>query len=568
MSIKLISTKKNMFFLLAITVIAVVLRFWGLGNVPISPDWDEVALGYNAYSILHTGQDEFGKFLPVVLRSFDDYKPALYTYLIIPFLPFFDLSVFAVRLPSAIFGIVTVIGVYMLVRELFADGFEFFRKKIKGETLALTTSFFLAISPWHIQFSRIAFEANVGVGWNVFTALFFLKGLKKPYFLIFAAITSALSIYTYQSEKVFAPLFLFALIVVYRKKLFNLNKKYIIYSLITGIVIMMPLLFYSVNNKEIFARAQGVSIFAEQTQLLKKEIKKAEYDKKTNNYFGYVLDNRRVLYGKKILENYLSHFDLNWLFVTGDKEINRHHAPNMGLLYIFTLPLLIVGVVKLFSSKLSGVSLQSVKLITAWVLIAPIPASITNGVPHSVRTLNFLPTFDIFIAIGAIFLFLFVVDKIKFIIFRLLIYAVFVLFAFINFSYYLNQYLVQQNYYYAPDWQYGYKDAVDISASVKNKYSKIIISNKGAMTQSYMFFLFYLKYDPQKYLSEGGTASGRFEYSGNAFDKFEFRTFDYNNEKKNTLLIGAPGDFPEVYKQVGVVHFPDKSVAIRFVEKD
>src|SRR3989344_8067591 len=93
-----------------IVLIAFVLRFWQLGMVPPSPDWDEVALGYSAYSIMETGKDEYGKSLPVILRSFDDYKPALYAYLIIPFINIFGLTTFSVRLPGAIFGIIAVIA--------------------------------------------------------------------------------------------------------------------------------------------------------------------------------------------------------------------------------------------------------------------------------------------------------------------------------------------------------------------------------------------------------------------------------------------------------------------------
>src|SRR5258708_5680314 len=138
--------------LLGIIVIASVLRLWRLGSVPLSPDWDEAALGYNAYAILHTGRDEYGKFLPLVLQSFNDYKPALYTYIALPFIAIFDLSVFAVRLPSALFGIITVFATFFLVKEL-----------TKRNDVALLSSFFLAISPWHIQFSRVAFETNVGL---------------------------------------------------------------------------------------------------------------------------------------------------------------------------------------------------------------------------------------------------------------------------------------------------------------------------------------------------------------------------------------------------------------------
>src|SRR3989344_8654111 len=117
----MISKKLIWTILFLIVVLSSVLRLWQLGNVPPSPDWDEVALGYSSYSIIHTGKDEFGKFLPVVLRSFDDYKPALYAYLTIPSILIFGLSVFAVRLPSAFFGIISVVAVFYLVRELFEE---------------------------------------------------------------------------------------------------------------------------------------------------------------------------------------------------------------------------------------------------------------------------------------------------------------------------------------------------------------------------------------------------------------------------------------------------------------
>ncbi|MBI5019248.1 hypothetical protein HZB58_03170, partial [Candidatus Gottesmanbacteria bacterium] len=78
-----------------IIILAAFLRLWQLGNVPVSPDWDEAALGYNAYSILKTGKDEYGIFLPRTLRSFDDYKPPLYTYLAIPAVAAFGLTTWA-----------------------------------------------------------------------------------------------------------------------------------------------------------------------------------------------------------------------------------------------------------------------------------------------------------------------------------------------------------------------------------------------------------------------------------------------------------------------------------------
>ncbi|MBI3984692.1 MAG: glycosyltransferase family 39 protein, partial [Candidatus Levybacteria bacterium] len=204
-----------------IIVIAAVLRIYQLGNVPPSPDWDEVALGYDAYSIMQTGKDEFGKFLPVVLRSFDDYKPALYAYLIIPAISLFDLSVFAVRFPSAVFGVISVIAVFFLTREIF-------EKHKYRDYISLVSAFLMAISPWSLQFSRVGFESNVAGSFNILTVLFFVKAIKKPWLFILSAVFAGLSIYIYQSEKVFTPLLVITLLLIFRKEIFALSKKYIL----------------------------------------------------------------------------------------------------------------------------------------------------------------------------------------------------------------------------------------------------------------------------------------------------------------------------------------------------
>jgi 4-amino-4-deoxy-L-arabinose transferase-like glycosyltransferase len=177
--------------LVGITIVAIILRFWDLGSVPPSLDWDEASWGYNAYSVIQTGRDEYGKLLPVVVRSLNDYKPALYMYLIIPFVWAMGLTDTAVRSANAIFGVLTVITTYFLAYELF-----------KRRSIALISSFLMAISPWSIQFSRFAHEGIVGLEFNLLMALFFIKGLSKPKYLILSAIFAALSLYSYQGEKI------------------------------------------------------------------------------------------------------------------------------------------------------------------------------------------------------------------------------------------------------------------------------------------------------------------------------------------------------------------------------
>ena len=539
-----------------IVILASILRLWQLGNTPPSPDWDEVALGYNAYSIIHTGKDEFGKFLPVVLRSFDDYKPALYAYLTIPSILLFGLNTFAVRLPSAVFGIISVIAVFFLIREIFE------RYKYK-DILSLLVSFLLAISPWSIQFSRVAFEAQVGAALNLLMVLFFVGGLKKPWLLCLSAFFAGLGIYAYQSEKVFTPLLAMALMLIFRKELFALSKKYVFSAFILGIIIVMPMFFYILNNREALLRVTGTSIFSYQTEILSDTIKKLERDRANNDYLGLILDNRRLVYAKNIVSGYISHFSPNWLFITGD--ISRHHAPNMGLLYLFEFPFILLGIYFLIFGNFD----KKTKLaVFAWFLIAPIPASITTGVPHAVRTLNFLPTFQVFTAIGI----LFAVQKIsnvpakgwsasggKYLIF---LFSFF--FLIFNFSYYLNQYFVQQNYYNSQDWQYGYKQAVDEVKLLQNKYKEIVISDKQPMDKSYMFFAFYLMYPPDKYQKESIDQSGGFA-AHRYFGKYTFRPIDWPKDslRRNVLYIGNPDEIPNGRSVIKNIYLLNGKPAIR-----
>ncbi len=584
--------------LFVIIIISSVLRLWKLGDVPISPNWDEVALGYNAYSIIETGRDEYGQFLPIILRSFDDYKPALYAYLVIPFIKLFGLTVFAVRLPSAIFGILTVIATYFLVKEVFRQELKTQNSKLKTasdavktasdavktttqnskvEIIALLSSFLLALSPWHIQFSRIAFEANVGLAFNVFAVLFFLWGLKRPWFLALSSIAMAVNLYAYQSEKVFTPLLLLALIIIFRKKIILVPKKYISVALILGFFVSLPIIYYTLTNRDALSRAQDVSILANQTPLLQENVERLTKDRENKDYIGFILDNRRITYLKNILSGYLSHLDLNWLFIKGD--IARHHAPNMALLYLWELPFLLIGIYKLLFSNFPK---KTKMFIFIWFLIAPVPASITSDVPHAVRTLNFLPTFQIFTAVGLLTA-IKAVSSIKYPAFakasagrqilkiqiKYLIFTICILFFIFNFSYYLNQYFVQQNYFHAKYWQYGYKEIVEYLMPMHSKYNKIIVSNVQPLDQSHMFFLFYSKYDPAKYLAEGGTKSGIQEENRNKFLNFEFRPFNYYEENEsNILLVGSPSDLKEIFKTIKRIDYPDGEVAIRIVHKD
>lgn len=512
--------KKSFLVLLLILSIAIGFRFYKLGEVPLSPDWDETALGYNAYSILKTGRDEYGTFLPITIRSFDDYKPPLYVYLTVPSVALFGLSVWSTRLPSAVSGVLAVLGVYFLVRELI--------RSRKDDTIPLLSSLLLAISPWSIQLSRIAFEANTGVTVNIWAATAFLAGLKRRIFLPVAAVLFALGMYAYHTERIFLPLLIIILVYVYRKELFVKEyTKSLVFSIILGIITVAPLI-PAVFNQTALLRLRGTSSFTDETTLLSRDITKLERDQKSGDRIGWLLDNRRIIFAKTVVSGYLSHFSLKWLFLTGDNQ--RHHAPDMGLLYLWELPFLLYGIYRVLKYMKGSVR----AVLMGWLLISPIAASPTTGLPHAVRTLVFLPVLQILTAIGIAHLFLRQKRMV-------ILYGICILF---NILYFCNMYFVQQNPEVSEYWQYGYKEAVAYTEKVKVKYQKVVVST--TLEQSYMFFLFYTKYDPRLYLAGGGTRSGSFEEANNHFDKYEFRKIDWSRERRDgtILYVGDPKDMP------------------------
>src|SRR5258708_4621414 len=143
---------KHWFLILFVLFVALFLRVYKVESNPPGLTSDEASLGYNAYSILKTGRDEYGTLLPIIFKSFGDYKPGLYVYLAVPAIATLGLNETAVRLPSVIAGIFTVYLVYLVTRELF-----------KNDRLALISLVVAATNPWLIYFSRGAWEVNIAL---------------------------------------------------------------------------------------------------------------------------------------------------------------------------------------------------------------------------------------------------------------------------------------------------------------------------------------------------------------------------------------------------------------------
>src|SRR3972149_1225960 len=178
---------RNKLLLIGIILLAFILRFWKLDQYP-ALNADEAAIGYNAYSLQETGKDEHGNNWPIHFQSFNDYKPGFYFYLVLPFVKILGLNEWAVRIPGATLGVLTVLTLYFLVKELFADRQKFSIFSFQFSTAEIA-ALFLAISSWHIHFSRGGWEVNAATFFITFGILMFIRGLRNPKFSNFALFT-------------------------------------------------------------------------------------------------------------------------------------------------------------------------------------------------------------------------------------------------------------------------------------------------------------------------------------------------------------------------------------------
>ncbi|MBI3282729.1 hypothetical protein HYZ70_01500 [Candidatus Curtissbacteria bacterium] len=417
---------------------------------------------------------------------------------------------------------------------------------VGAQSIALLAAFFLAISPWHLQFSRVAFETNSATFWSVLGTWAFLRGLqsqrlKLTAWMSLAALAFGANLFMYHNARVFIPLYAIALLALFRKKLLTNLKHLIVPVIIT--IIFVALLFPIITSISGQLRYKGTTIFADASPQYRAADLIAQDEKQGQLTVGKIFHNRRFVYLPILIDNYLSHFRPNFLFTTAD--MHRHHAPEIGLLYLWDLVFILAGIYFLIRRDLE---FKSKIIIFWWFLIAPVASSVTWGVPHSLRSEIYLPTYQIFIAVGVYSLYQ-TIKKSKLsqkFTFSLpaitLVTAGFLIF---NFLLYLHQYYVHMPVEYSEAWLYGRRQAALYTQSVKQNYDRVIVSTR--LEQPHEFWLYYLAYDPRKYLQEGGTVSGGFLEDRNKFDKYLFRPIDYEKQRleAKTLFVGVPKEYSQ-----------------------
>ncbi len=548
----MITTKEKILKIeiLFIFLISISLRFYRLGSLPKAFFTDEMALGYNGWSLLSTGKDEWGQTLPLVLRSFDDYKPGIYSYLTIPGIVLLGLSQMTARLPAAIFGSLLPLFAYFL-----------FKKFIKNENIALLSSFVIAVSPWHIEISRTAIEAGVALSLSIFSLFLFkkLKESKIKYFII--SCLSLAILYTYHSARLIYPVLLLSSLFIQKKA----KKKKIILALLV-LIAGLGLSFYS--SKERFAQ---ISIFNDRHyQLIREEsIREDGMAENMPLLLTRVFHNKiwSMIYAGA--DSYLTNISLKYLFM-GGAQPPRATIPQTGQFLLIFLPFFLLGII--YSLRKNE---RFDHWLLFWLIIAPIPAALTTAeIPHTYRTIYLIPVVALYIAYGIFYFYQLGLKTFKNINFMKKVYPLCFCTTFILTTTYFtarawHQYRVHQQLHQPWHRQYGYEELIN-QLNKLEKAEQITITNRE--NEPYMAVLFYNKIQPKEYqkLEQKRLSHIDIEAGAETWSMWQY-TFseqpcphDTTDTNPHNYYVVLPTcELPPGFEQVSVINFKDGNAEFR-----
>jgi 4-amino-4-deoxy-L-arabinose transferase-like glycosyltransferase len=516
-------------------------------------NWDEASIGYNAYSILKTGKDEWGESLPFHFRSYGEYKLPAQIYASVPGVAIFGLNELGVRITPVVYGTLTVLVVYFLASLIF-----------RNRWVGLASALLLAISPWHIHLTRASFESSFSVFWVSLGVLFLIKGFEKPKWWIYSVIPFAISIYTYNSARVFTPLFLGITFLLFRRDVLKKSKIFFL-SVLFFAISLIPLFNFWFTG-EATARLKLVSIMDDPGFALR--INEARGQLKLPGVLPRLIHNKATHFVYAFGKNYIAHFSPDFLFINGAPH-KQHHVQGVGELYAFQAPFLIIGLIYLFRKKN-----KYTLLLIPWILLAFVPVSITiDSTPNALRTLIAVVPYQIITAYG-LYEFYLMIEKRRFL--RNLAFVVILLVGILSMRNYLDNYYNTYPRLYSRDWQYGYKQVVNYISNHYEDYDLIVFSRHYG--EPHMFTLFFTAWDPKSFQNDSNL--NRFETYDWVrvlrFDKFyfpdlgdkgtQFEDVRKENPGKRILFIGKQGDFPDKLIRLYTIDFLNGDRAFEIVE--
>jgi len=518
--------KKQTFLITAILLLGFCLRFWHISIVPPGIHADEADSGYNAYSLLKTGHDMYGTFLPYQITGFaENFRTPLSTYLTVPFVAVLGLNEMSIRLPAVLLGTFFPLLLYLLTKNLFSS-----------KPLALLVAFAAAINPWAVHISRAYADHILAIDFVLLGLVFLTNKKKTVKYAMLGGAALGLSMFSYHAPKIFLPLFLpFFFYWVFKRRFFNQST--IISGGIFGIfflaVVLLSLFFSGAQE------LSNVSIF--NSDLSAKQVNKERRVTTAPLFVASVFHNKVLVHTKEFSRNFFTFLSPRYLFFDGEANLTAWIG-DRGVFFPISLVFFLYGLFSLFKEKKDlGI------LLVGWILLGSIPGAITNNQMYTYRNIFVLPAMLLIISFGVLALMQNLngsgVKK------RVVLSCFAVLFAF-NFLGYYFHYFFDYPVYSRSWWAADQRDTLLFAIEDGKLYDHVYVSGGRDWA---LLYAFYTKLDPiqfQKALREteekNGTeyiTIGSFRF-GPVFMKATDRPEDVL--PSNTLYIGGANDFPKV----------------------
>ena len=502
--------------LLALVAVGAGTRMVALEKVPPGFAPDEATNGYDAYCLLKTGRDQHGYYLPLVMRSFNDYRMPLFIYSIVPFIGLFSLNVNSVRMASAFWGILTIPAGYWLGRNLY------------GRQTGLITAFLLALSPWLIPLNRIALESGMVTCLLTLSMAIFWQwhNTHKAHWLPLGTSVAALCIYTYSTAKLLIPGFLALIGILWFKERKNLSIRAVLIAAGIFLILVIPVVYLTIRYREpMQARYNQIAVF-----------------RQDRSFYESL---------SKATKNFVNHFSISYLFIRGDAD-TLQHPPFGGQLYWIQAPLLLLGILWGWRSEKRELLL----FLLGWLFLTALPPALTRpNLPNSAHSLRNLPAvvpFQILTAYAAA---------------RILghpslgkraKHAIAILLVILlvgQGTWFLYKYYTVYPSLAAGRFEDGIKEMITEMDKYDDQHSTVYFTDR--IGWPYIYVAFFTKYDPEKFLAAPPVRSDQLFAPVERLGNYHVvpNIEEVYSSTGSGLFIGEPDSFPDV-TPLTVIHRP------------
>ncbi len=519
-----IEKKKYHCIAISLLIFFFVYRLDSVGSIPGGFFCDEASIAVNARSILESGKDEHGVAFPVYFKAFGDFKPGFYIYATSLSFLIFGESHLTTRLPAALFLALAMAVVYILLTKYFSP------------ICGIIAVVMLGFEPWLNHYSHIAFGLSTIpflLGLSLFFWLGAVKG-KHYYYFPLSALFFSITFYSYPPARLFVPMFVLGLIVIYRKDIFSSQKSSrLFYGFLgTSIVMAIPFAYYLFYVDGFTERLDYLNIFTTPYIEYSAGFKWIKEFIDSHGYISLEINEKNLLTRLLVgVWNYFAYLSPNYLFFHGDSNM-RFGNTMFGLYSTATMMGVIAGVVFMIKRRS-----KFDKMLLLWLLIYPVAGSLTwEDIPHSGRGIVGLLGISIFAAIGVWRLAVYL-NGLQVVWQRRCMLGSYVL---LLICLYFHHSFMYHRYYstnYSRDsggWmQFGFERMMHYVRENHEKYDKVIVMERHVHYQPYIFVLYYSGASPEEWRLTG-------KLSWNVEIKRRLRKDDY---RANVLYV-IPEDKP------------------------